>query len=80
MTAPTATATSVWKLDPSHTAVEFSAKHLMITTVRGRFPDVEGTVTVRIDRGQMVVRGRRGSAAYPLTNPDTTGTVRHGAL
>lgn len=26
-----------WKLDPSHSFVEFSAKHLMITTVRGRF-------------------------------------------
>ncbi len=41
--------------------------------------DREGTVTVRIERGQMVVQGRRGSAAYPLKNPDTTGTVRHGA-
>ena len=46
MTAPTATSTSVWKLDPSHTTVEFSARHLMITTVKGRIADVEGTVTV----------------------------------
>ncbi len=42
--------------------------------------DREGTVTVRIEHGQMVVRGRRGSAAYPLRGPDSTGTVRHGAL
>jgi polyisoprenoid-binding protein YceI len=35
---------TVWKLDPSHTAVEFSAKHLMITTVKGRITDVEGTI------------------------------------
>ena len=46
MTAPTAASTSVWKLDPSHTTVEFSARHLMITTVKGRIADVEGTVTV----------------------------------
>ena len=26
-----------WKVDPAHTAIEFSAKHMMITTVRGRF-------------------------------------------
>jgi polyisoprenoid-binding protein YceI len=29
--------TMAWQLDPAHTQVEFSAKHMMITTVRGRF-------------------------------------------
>lgn len=38
-----------WKLDPAHTLVEFTAKHMMITNVRGHFTDVEGTIT--IDRG-----------------------------
>jgi polyisoprenoid-binding protein YceI len=33
-----------WKLDPAHTLVEFSAKHMMITTVKGRIADVEGTI------------------------------------
>ena len=33
-----------WQLDPSHTLVEFSAKHMMITTVKGRFKSVRGTV------------------------------------
>lgn len=33
-----------WKIDASHTTVEFSAKHMMITTVKGRFSDVEGSV------------------------------------
>ena len=47
MTAPTTGSTSVWKLDPTHSNIEFSAKHLMLTTVRGRFADVEGTVTVK---------------------------------
>ncbi|MGH7605135.1 MAG: YceI family protein [Gemmatimonadaceae bacterium] len=41
---PTAGARTAWKLDPSHTLVEFSAKHLMITTVKGRITDVEGTI------------------------------------
>ncbi|MDQ2666304.1 MAG: YceI family protein [Gemmatimonadota bacterium] len=46
MTAPAATSTSAWKIDPSHTAVEFSARHMMLTTVRGRLADVDGTVQV----------------------------------
>ena len=43
-TAPETGSKTVWKLDPSHTTVEFSAKHLMITTVKGRITDVEGTI------------------------------------
>jgi polyisoprenoid-binding protein YceI len=42
-TAP-AGAKTVWKLDPAHTLVEFSAKHLMIATVKGRITGVEGTI------------------------------------
>jgi polyisoprenoid-binding protein YceI len=42
-TAPTGTRTT-WKLDPSHTTIEFVAKHMMITTVKGRFAELEGTI------------------------------------
>ena len=31
-----------WKIDPMHTAVEFSARHLMVSTVRGNLTDVSG--------------------------------------
>lgn len=37
---------STWTLDPAHTLVEFAAKHLMITTVKGRFADVSGTIHI----------------------------------
>ncbi|HZD85526.1 MAG TPA: YceI family protein, partial [Gemmatimonadaceae bacterium] len=43
---PKAGVKTQWKLDPTHTAVEFSAKHLMITTVKGRIADVEGTIDI----------------------------------
>lgn len=43
-TAPAAGAKTAWKLDPTHSTVEFSAKHLMITTVKGRIADVEGII------------------------------------
>lgn len=35
---------TTWKIDPSHTTIEFVAKHMMITTVRGRFAEFEGTI------------------------------------
>lgn len=37
-------AVTVWQLDPAHTLVEFSAKHMMFTTVKGRFGTFSGTV------------------------------------
>ena len=46
MTAPTAVSTTTWKLDATHTTIEFSARHMMFTTVKGRLADVDGTVTV----------------------------------
>ena len=45
-TAPSAGTKTTWKLDPSHSTVEFSAKHLMITTVKGRITDVAGTIYI----------------------------------
>lgn len=50
MTAATATPPvqnrTTWALDPAHTSIEFSAKHMMITTVRGRIAEVEGTIII----------------------------------
>ena len=33
-----------WMIDPSHTRVQFSARHMMIATVRGEFKEFGGTV------------------------------------
>src|SRR5262245_19597201 len=35
-----------WVIDNAHSQVEFSAKHMMITTVRGQFKKWTGTVNV----------------------------------
>jgi polyisoprenoid-binding protein YceI len=45
-TDTTAGRTTTWTLDPAHTLVEFTAKHMMITNVRGRFSNVEGSIVV----------------------------------
>jgi polyisoprenoid-binding protein YceI len=33
-----------WQLDPTHSSVEFAVKHMMMTTVRGRFKNVQATL------------------------------------
>ena len=46
---PTATAKQVavptWHLDTTHSSIEFAVKHMMMTTVRGRFKDAQATLT-----------------------------------
>lgn len=32
----------IWNIDPSHSTIEFSTKHMMFTTVRGRFKQFRG--------------------------------------
>jgi polyisoprenoid-binding protein YceI len=41
---PTASAVESWQIDPGHALVEFSGKHMMFTTVKGRFQGVQGGV------------------------------------
>lgn len=33
-----------WFLEPGHTAAEFSARHMMVTNVRGHFKNAHGTI------------------------------------
>jgi polyisoprenoid-binding protein YceI len=40
----TRAATSTWQIDPVHSSIEFSVKHMMMTTVRGRFKEFHGTL------------------------------------
>ena len=35
-----------WTLDPEHTRIGFSARHAMVTKVRGAFNDVAGTLVI----------------------------------
>jgi polyisoprenoid-binding protein YceI len=38
--------TGTYAIDAAHTNVEFAVRHMMISTVKGRFGDVKGTVTI----------------------------------
>lgn len=39
-----AVANKTWTIDPAHTSVNFSAKHMMVTTVRGHLGPVSGAI------------------------------------
>jgi polyisoprenoid-binding protein YceI len=39
-----AAAQETWQLDPAHSSAQFSARHLAVSTVRGAFTKVSGTV------------------------------------
>src|SRR5439155_1167025 len=43
---PSLARAATWTLDPAHTSVQFSVRHLMVSTVRGAFGKVTGTVQV----------------------------------
>jgi polyisoprenoid-binding protein YceI len=40
---------SVWSFEPGHTEVEFRARHMMVTWVRGLFKDIHGRVELHRD-------------------------------
>src|SRR6185295_2759077 len=46
---PVAASKTSWQLDPAHTSVEFAVKHLMISTVKGRFGEVSGSLKGSLD-------------------------------
>ena len=46
LSLPAGAATAEWKIDPQHSSAQFSVRHLAISTVRGAFSKVTGTVVL----------------------------------
>jgi polyisoprenoid-binding protein YceI len=44
LSLPAAAATSNWQIDPAHSSAQFSVRHMAISTVRGAFSKVTGSV------------------------------------
>jgi len=44
LSLPAGAATSEWKIDPQHSSAQFSVRHMAISTVRGAFSKVTGTI------------------------------------
>lgn len=76
-TTQTATGTTTWTLDASHTLVEFAAKHMMITTVKGRFAEVSGTVEVNeADRSRSAVEVEIDAGSIDTRSEQRDGHLR----
>jgi polyisoprenoid-binding protein YceI len=65
----------VFTLDPAHSHVGFSVRHMMIAKVRGRFSEVSGTLTVDEDPLQSGVE-----VEVDLASVDTRDEQRDGHL
>jgi polyisoprenoid-binding protein YceI len=44
LSLPSSAATSAWQIDPNHSSAQFAVRHLGLSTVRGAFTKVSGTV------------------------------------
>lgn len=66
-----------WTLDPSHTSVAFSAKHLGVATVRGRFTKVNGEI--QLDDANDPTTGS-GTITIDAASIDTGNDQRDGHL
>ena len=42
-----------WQIDPSHTEIIFSVRHMMVTNVRGRFESLTATVNANEEQPQL---------------------------
>ena len=46
LSLPAAAATTNWQIDPQHSSAQFSVRHMAISTVRGAFNKVTGTIAL----------------------------------
>ena len=65
-----------YTIDPAHTSVEFIGRHLMITKVRGRLPEVSGTITIDEEPERSHVEVELTVASLDTGNPDRDGHLR----
>lgn len=61
--------TGTWTVDPVHSSVEFRIKHMMISTVRGRFSEFAGTIEAAPDYRDSKVRGTVKAASIDTNEP-----------
>jgi len=70
--------TGTWTIDPSHSSVEFIAKHLVVSKVRGRFDSFSGTIGVADPVEESKVEVSIDAASINTGDPDRDGHVKSG--
>lgn len=76
MAMPTLAAASEWKVDPNNSAVQFSVRHLGISTVQGNFTKISGTV--KFDDGD--ISKSSVAASVDMSSVDTRVSARDNDL
>jgi polyisoprenoid-binding protein YceI len=67
-----------WVIDPSHSTVGFTARHLMVSRVRGRFTEFSGTVVVGEAVEDSTVSVTIQAASFTTGDEQRDGHVRSG--
>jgi polyisoprenoid-binding protein YceI len=65
-----------WRIDPAHSAANFSVRHLMVTTVRGRLGPISGT----LEYDGKDVRSIKADVSVDVTGIDTQNPKRDAHL
>ncbi len=68
-------AAGTWGVDPVHSTVQFSIRHLGISSIRGRFTDVDASLTVGDDLAASSVSATIGMGSIDTGNADRDGHV-----
>jgi polyisoprenoid-binding protein YceI len=74
-TTATAVPTGTWNIDPAHSRVGFSVKHLGISTVRGEFANYDGSLVVGED-GSITASGTVAVDSIDTRQPDRDGHLK----
>ena len=67
-----------WVIDPVHSEVGFSVRHLMVSKVRGRFGNVEGRFVTGVDPLASEVSASADLASIDTGDPDRDAHLRSG--
>src|SRR5687767_312389 len=75
-TLPAGLLPGTYAVDPTHSEVGFSARHAMVTKVRGTFGDVEGTLVIGADAASSSATAVIGTASVDTRNADRDAHLR----
>ena len=73
--SPTLTAGN-WTIEPAHTSVGFTVRHLGLSKVRGQFNAFSGSVTIADDPTQSSVEATVELSSIDTNNPDRDGHLQ----
>lgn len=67
-----------WKLDPTHSTLAFSVKHLMISKVRGTFDSFDVTIVTAENPAESTIEATIDVASVNTNQADRDGHLRTG--